>query len=188
MTNEQATYRRVLRRETHSPRTAPAVAVAAVGAVVLLAGLAGGVWWLVDPSFRASAARWFDGASALAAQPAAAIAVGAVLVLLAVLLLALAVLPGRRSRRARIADRTALLVDDGVIADAVAAAVARRTGAERGRVSVTMGRRTVTVRIVPTSGVAVDPAAAESAVHDTLAEVGFSSATRVVVSTEGVVA
>ena len=76
----------------------------------------------------------------------------------------------------------------GVIADAVAAAVARRTGAERGRVSVTMGRRTVTVRIVPTSGVAVDPAAAESAVHDTLAEVGFSSATRVVVSTEGVVA
>ena len=136
----------------------------------------------------ASAARWFDGASALAAQPAAAIAVGAVLVLLAVLLLALAVLPGRRSRRARIADRTALLVDDGVIADAVAAAVARRTGAERGRVSVTMGRRTVTVRIVPTSGVAVDPAAAESAVHDTLAEVGFSSATRVVVSTEGVVA
>jgi hypothetical protein len=188
MTNEQTTYRRVLRRETHAPRTIPAAVVAAVGVVLLLALLAGGVWWLVDEAFRGGVARWFDALAAGGPQQAVPFGVGAVLVLLAVVLLALAVLPGRRARRARTTARTALLVDDGVIADSIAESVARRVGVDRGRVTVTVGRRNVAVRITPTSGVPVDRFAAESAVNDILSGIGFVATPRVTVDENGVIA
>lgn len=188
MTNEQVMYRRLLRRETHAPRTVPAVVVASIGAVLLLALLAGGVWWLVDEAFRTEAMRRIDDVAVLGQQQALPWGVGAGLALVALVLVALAVLPGRRARRARMTDRTALLVDDGVLADSVAASVARRTGVDRGRVSVIVGRRSVTVRITPTSGVPVDPAAAESAVVETLAGIGFTAEPRVVIDRNGVVA
>lgn len=189
MTNEQAMYRRVLRRETHAPRTIPAAMVASVGVVLLLALIVGGVWWLVDTAFRDGARRWIDDASSAVGQgQVVPLVVGVVLAVLALLLLALAVLPGRRARRARTTARTALLVDDGVIADSIADAVARRTGVERGRVGVTVGRRMVAVRITPTSGLAVDRTAAESAVTDTLSGIGFTATPRVVVDADGVIA
>jgi hypothetical protein len=188
MTNEQATYRRVLRRETHAPRTIPAVVVASIGAALLLALLAGGVWWLVDEGFRAGSGRWLDGLSASLQQRAVPLGLGAGLAVLALVLLGLAVLPGRRARRARTTDRTALLVDDGVIADSIAESVARRAGVDRGRVAVTVKRRTVAVRITPTSGIPVDRASAESAVVDTLSGIGFAATPRVVIEERGVVA
>ncbi|PRB16091.1 hypothetical protein [Microbacterium sp. MYb62] len=188
MTKEEATYRRVLRRETHAPRTAPATVVAAIGIVLLLALLVAGAWWLVDGGFRAGAVRWLDGL-ALQDQPQVVpFGAGAVVVVLSLVLLALAVLPGRRARRARMTERTALLVDDGVIADSIAEAVARRVRVERSRVAVTVGRRTVAVRITPTSGIPVDRSAAESAVDDTLVGIGFTATPRVLVEANGVIA
>ncbi|WP_226531989.1 DUF6286 domain-containing protein [Microbacterium paraoxydans] len=188
MTNEQATYRRVLRRETHAPRTVPAAVVAVVGVVSALAFLTGGAWWLVDAAFRDRVARELDALAAGATAQAAPLASGAVLVLLAFVLLALAVLPGRRRRRARTTERTALLVDDGVIADSVAEAVARRAGVDRARVAVTVGRRDVTVRITPTSGVPVDRFGAERAAKDVLSGIGFPAIPRVSVDEHGVIA
>lgn len=188
MTSEQTIYRRVLRRETHAPRTIPAVVVAAIGALLLIALFAGGVWWLVDAAFREEAVRRLDGIAAPERQVAVSVGVGVVLVILAIVLFALAVLPGRRARRARATERTLLLVDDGVLADSIAEAVARRSGVDRGRVSVTAGRRTVAVRIVPTSGVPVDRRQAESAVVDTLSAIGFSATPRIIVDANGVIA
>lgn len=188
MTNEQAAYRRVLRRETHAPRTIPAVTVASIGTLLLLALLAAGVWALVDAVFRDDVARWIDDVSASGVPQVVMFGIGAALALLAVLLLALAVLPGRRARRARTTDRAALLVDDGVIADSIADSVARRTGVDRARVAVTVGRRSVAVRITPTSGLPVDAAAAESAVNDTLSGIGFASTPRIIIEADGVIA
>jgi hypothetical protein len=188
MTNERATYRRVLRRETHASRTAPALAVGAIAALLLIALLAGAVWWLADSGFRDAAARGLEEVSVGVQQPAVLFAAGGALVLLAVVLLALALLPGRRARRARTTERTALLVDDGVIADSIAAAVARRAGVERDRVSVFVGRRTVEVRITPTSGVFVRVTDAEDAANDILAGIGFAATPRVVIEPHGVVA
>lgn len=188
MTNEQAVYRRVLRRETHASRTVPALIVAGIGAVVLLSLLGAGVWWLVDPGVRAEAQRWLAGAADVMNEQFASVGIGAVLVIVALLLLVLAVLPGRRARRGRTTDRAVLLVDDGVLADSIAQAVARRVGVDRRRVSVTVGRRAATVHITPTSGVPVDRSAAESAVEDTLGGVGFSLTPRVDVAAEGVIA
>jgi hypothetical protein len=188
MTNEQAMYRRVLRRETHASRTASSMVVASVGALLLIALLGAAVWWLIDGGFRDAAARALDEASVGVQHPAVLFGIGGALTVLAVVVLALAVLPGRRARRARITERSALLVDDGVIADSIAAAVARRAGVERDRVAVFVGRRTVEIRITPTSGVFVRVADAEDAANEILTGLGFSATPRVVVETRGVVA
>lgn len=188
MTNEQATYRRVLRRETHAPRTIPAVVVASAGLLILVAIVVGAVGWLIDPLFRQGVTASYAAAARIASTRPVLIAVGAAAVLIAGVLLTLALLPGRRARRARTTDRTALLVDDGVIADSVAEAVARRAGVVRSQVSVTIGRRIAVVRITPTSGIPVDRSLAESAVADTLSGIGFTATPRVVVASEGVIA
>lgn len=187
MKKEQAVYRRVLRRETHRSRTTAAVAVASVLLVLLVVAIGAGVWWLVAPASRDVISGWFDSASALADDRAALTVAGAAALAIAVALLALAVTPGRLPRRARSTGRLALLVDDGVLADAVADAVALRCGVDRHQVSARVGRRTTTVRVTPTSGIAVDRAAASDSAAAALADLGFSTAPRLIVMDRGVI-
>ncbi|WP_020018009.1 hypothetical protein [Promicromonospora sukumoe] len=186
MNREQAVYRRVLRRETHSPRTGAAVVLAAVLALLLLVALGLGMWWLAAPGVRETlgerlgqATSWADGAPLTA--------VGIVALVLGLVLVLAAVLPGRLRRRARSTDRVALLVDDGVLADAVVAAVAVRCGLDARQVSATVGRRRTTVRLTPTSGVPVDREAATDTASATLGAVGFTTAQRVLVAERGVI-
>lgn len=188
MTSEQAVYRRTLRRETHASRTVPAVIVAGIALLVLVAGGVAAIWSSVDAGFRGELVRLGSAVVEAARQPVLLAGTGVVLVLLAGLLVVLAVAPGRRARRARQTARTALLIDDGVIADSVAEHVARRTGTARDRVSVTIGRRAVRVRITPTSGVPVDRAVAAAAVGEVMDGIGFPATARVEVETEGVIA
>ncbi|WP_275001571.1 hypothetical protein [Promicromonospora iranensis] len=187
MRNEQAVYRRVLRRETHASRTSAAV-VTAVVVIVLLAGvIAVGVWWLAVPGDRDTIEGWFDSASALAGDRAALVTAGVVGLGIAVLLLALALLPGRLPRRARSTERVALLVDDGVLADAVADAVAARCGVDPRQVSATVGRRRTAVRVTPISGVPVDREAAADSAASAVAALGFSATPELTVARQGVV-
>lgn len=188
MTTQQAVYRRVLRRETHSPRTVSAVMVASLLFIVLIAAITGAVWWLMDAGFRDQATAWISAQSENGGGWTTLTATGAISVLVSLLLLVLALSPGRRARRTRTTERMALLVDDGVLADAVADAVAVRGGISRRQVSVTVGRRVVTVRITPTSGLPLDRAEAEAAVTETLAEIGFAATPRLIVAPRGVVA
>lgn len=188
MTSEQSAYRRVLRRETHSSRTAPAVIAASVAIVILLALMVGGAWGLVDPSIRGEASSWLDGIAPRESRGAMLTAAGASGVLVALVLLALAVLPGRRARRARTTERVALLVDDGVLADAVADAVAIRCRIDRRQVSTTLGRSRVIVRITPISGIPIDETAAAETAAETVSALGFTATPRVLVASNGVVA
>ncbi|WP_217178639.1 hypothetical protein [Streptomyces sp. AC495_CC817] len=188
MTDTNGVYRRILRRETHAPRTLPAVIAALIVLLVSIAAAAGAVWWLVDPGFRDTADAALQDAAAWAAQPTALAGIGAGAVVLAVLAIALAVLPGRRARRARTTGRLALLVDDGVLADAIADAVALREGLDRRQVAVRLAPRAARVRVTPTSGVAVDEARVARAAEAALAEVGFSAAARVTLAPQGVIA
>ncbi|WP_369374156.1 hypothetical protein AB1046_08170 [Promicromonospora sp. Populi] len=187
MTKEQAVYRRVLRRETHSPRTGAAVVVATVLAVLLVAVVALGVWWLVDPGSHDLVADRLASVTSFAEDDGALTAVGVLAAVVALVLIVLAVLPGRLPRRARSTDRLALLVDDGVLADAVADAVALRCGIDARQVSATVGRRSATVRVTPTSGVAVDHDAATDSVAAALSAVGFSAVPKLYVARQGVV-
>ncbi|MBW1639770.1 DNA/RNA endonuclease G [Microbacterium resistens] len=177
------TYRRALRRETHSPRTASAVVVA----VVLLVGLVALVASLVAEAVRPGTV-----GALVEPLPADALRIGipvaggamAVLGLAAVLL---AILPGRRARRSLRGARLAVVADDGVLADAAADAVARRCVLPRAQVRVVVGRR-VDVHVVPTSGVPVDERAAGQAAHDALLRLGLDRVVRVRVEQRGVIA
>lgn len=184
MTDEERIYRRVLRRETHASRTAAASVVSVAVLLLALALLIGGVWWAVDAGFRETVAAQVAGATA----PAVLIAIGIVALLLAAALLALALLPGRLSRRARLTPRAALLVDDGVLADAIADAVAGAEGVDRRQVSVTLGRRAAFVRVTPTSGLAIDADRVARTANRELARLGFTVTTRVDIAERGVVA
>ena len=187
MTSEGNVYRRVLRRETHAPRTAPAVVVAVVLLLAILA--AGGltVWDGLDAGGRDVAGRVgavLDDASRNAVVLSVTAGVAA---LIGIVLLVLALSPGRRARRGRVAGRAALLVDDGVLADAAAAAVAARCGLARRQVVVTVARRRAEVRIRPISGLAVDEEGAKEAAASTLSALGFSVTPTVTVLPQGVV-
>lgn len=188
MTVNAATSRRLLRREARATRRGSAIVLAVVLTAILLALLAGAVAWAVDTGFRTQVTGGIAPVAAVAETPAALIAVGVVLLLLAVLLVGLALAPGRRARRTRLDARVALVIDDGVLADAIADGVARRIGVPRGQVRVTVTRRTVLIRVTPTSGVPVDAAAARDAAARVLNEAGFRLSPRVQVAREGVIA
>ena len=187
MKNEQAVYRRVMRRETHSSRAGAAVVVASILIALLVVVIGAGVWWLAAPGSRDVIAGWSASASSLADDRGALTMAGAAALAIAVALMALAVLPGRLPRRARSTDRLALLVDDGVLADAVADAVAARCGIEARQVSATVGQRYTTVRVTPTSGIAVDRDAATDSAVAALGALGFPTAPRLLVVRRGVV-
>ncbi|MEE6389017.1 hypothetical protein V3G71_09235 [Microbacterium paraoxydans] len=188
MTVNTATARRLLRREMRATRRGPAIAIALVLTALLLLLLAGAVGWTLDEGFRTQLRAWFAPVAAIAQPMPALLTAGAVLIALALLLIGAAVLPGRRARRTRLDARAALVIDDGVLADAIADGVARRLGVPRGQTSVTVGRRTVLIRVTPTSGVPVDPDAAEDAAARVLDEAGFRLSPRVQVAREGVIA
>ncbi|MFE7504143.1 hypothetical protein [Promicromonospora sp. NPDC057488] len=184
---EQAVYRRVVRRETHAPRTGAAVVLAAVLVLVLLVALGLSVWWLVDPAARGGLADRMTPLTSRADDSASLVAVGVLALVVGIALVLAAVLPGRLRRRARRTDRLALVVDDGVLADAVVAAVAVRCGIDPRQVSATVGRRRTTVRVTPTSGVPVDHEAATGTVAAVLGRVGFPTPQRLLVADRGVV-
>lgn len=184
MTAERSVYRRVLRRETHSPRTGPAVVVASVAILVLTAVLVLGAWMLIDAGFEDSMlGRSMD---AVPAVRAAAVPAGIVLVLVALVLAFLAVAPGRRRRRGLAAARMALLVDDGVLADAATDRATSACGLRPAQLRVTARRRTLHVHVTPTSGVPVDPSAIGVAAAAAAGDVGLDIAARVVVADRGV--
>lgn len=188
MNDEQAVYRRVLRRETHSARTAAAVFASSLSILVLAAGATVGAWVLIDPQVRDAVDHRLEQAAAWGGIRPTIIAVGIIALLLAVVLVVLAVTPGRLRRRGRTAERMALVVDDGVLADVAADRVARRVGVDAEQVSIEMARRRVRARITPTSGVAVSTTDARDELQRALGDLGFSAEPAVSVAPTGRVA
>lgn len=184
MSAVETTHRRVLRRALHSPRTSAAVTAASVLAVVLAAGVVLGVWMFIDAGFADTVSAFASAAvERLAGAPTAAI--GIVLLVLALVLISLAVLPGRRARRGRIAPHGVVVIDDGVLADAVADRVARRLGIDSSQVSVTVRARTVRALVTPISGVEVAHVAARHEIERTLAELSLEADATVQVAATG---
>lgn len=187
MTSDAAVYRRVVRRETHAARTVPAVVVASILALLLAAVIVLGVWTSVDPGLRESISTSAEDAISRVDASVLTTVVGVAMVVLAVLMIGLAVSPGRRSRRGRIAGRMAVVVDDGVLANAAADGVSARCGVDRSQVSVTVGRRAAYVRVTPTSGVRIDEEAVRDAASGALSSAGFETTVKTTISDRGVV-
>ncbi|MCY1247115.1 hypothetical protein D9M72_604110 [compost metagenome] len=100
----------------------------------------------------------------------------------------LAVAPGRRARHALGSGRAAVVADHEVIAAALSRAARRQAGLAPGQVSTTVGSRSVSVTIQPTSGIPVDAGAVKAAVDGELATYALRRRMRssVRVTTKGV--
>lgn len=152
-------FRRVLRRETHSPRTvAMIIAVVLLLVVLIYIGTEIVLFLLAQPALLlgpAAAATWLIGLPT--AQPGWLVAVfGVVLAVLGVIFVFLALAPGRLSKHQMQHDNRAVLVDNGVIAASVAQHLSDETGIAREDITVGVSHRTVDVTVRTAVGVPLD--------------------------------
>ncbi|WP_440709524.1 DUF6286 domain-containing protein [Herbiconiux sp. YIM B11900] len=165
-------HRRVSRRETHSPRSLLAIVLAVVLIVVLawigteiVLSLLGSGALLVAP------ADMFSSALNLPALPTALLAAaGIVVAVIGVLLLVAAVSPGRRARHTLASERSAVVIDNEVIASALARHASLAADVDPDNVTVSVSHRVAEVRLVPSAGRPVDRAAVQSEVDERLAD------------------
>ncbi|HET8878860.1 MAG TPA: hypothetical protein VFN00_05365 [Arthrobacter sp.] len=183
---------RVLARETTSSR-----AGAAVLAAILVIGLCGYALletavravgqppWLVDPQTAA------DRVTALPAgvPPLLLGTVGAVLLAAGAFFFLTAVLPGRRARHVLADPRAAVVVDDEVIASALARRARLAANVTQEQVMVVVSRREVQVNVRPTSGVPLRAEDVQAAVEAELRDMAPAPlpAVRVNLASSGVI-
>ncbi|MDI3210654.1 DUF6286 domain-containing protein [Arthrobacter sp. AL12] len=181
-----------LKRETHSSRaTASIIAAVLVIALCLYALLETAVRavgqppWLVDPQTAAEKVV----ALPSGVPPLLLGVVGAVLVMAGLYFFLNAVLPGHRARHVLLDRRAAVVVDDEVIASALARRARLAANVSQEQVIVTVSRQQIEVNVRPTSGVPLSRGAVLAAVQDELREMGLSPApeVRINVASAGVV-
>ena len=181
-----------LKRETHSSRaTASIIAAVLVIALCLYALLETAVRavgqppWLVDPQTAAEQIVALPNG----VPPLLLGVVGAVLVMAGLYFFLNAVLPGRRARHVLLDRRAAVVVDDEVIASALARRARLAANVSQEQVMVTVSRQQIGVNVRPTSGVPLSRGAVLAAVQDELREMGLSPApeVRINVASAGVV-
>lgn len=190
----QPDMRRVVYRETHSSRAA-----AATVAAVLVMGLAG--YGLLESALRAiGQPAWLIepqvAAERIVALPAGLPplllgAAGAVVAMVGLFFLLNAVLPGRRARHVLNGPgmSSAVVVDDEVIASALARSARLAANVTPEQVMVVVAQRQVIVNVRPTSGVPVAENAVLAAVQAELAEMLLVPLpeVRINISTAGVI-
>jgi hypothetical protein len=184
--------RRVLQRETHSSR---AVAALIAGSLVIVLCLyvllesavraVGQPPWLIDPQTAAERIT----ALPSGVPPLLLGAAGAVIAAAGLFFFLNAVLPGRRARHLLHDPRIAVVVDDEVIAAALARSARLAANVTQEQVMVVVSQRQVVVNVRPTSGVPVSENAILHAVEEELQAMGPVPMPQVTVnlSTSGVV-
>ncbi|MCP1412105.1 hypothetical protein J3D46_001371 [Paenarthrobacter sp. A20] len=164
---------RILRRETHSSRAGASV-IAAVLVILfcVYALLEAGVRavgqppWLIDPTTAAERIiKLPDGITPLLLG-----ASGAVIAMIGLFFFLHAVLPGRRARHLLRDPRTAVVVDDEVLASALARRARTAANVTQEQVMVVVSRQMVVVNVRPTSGSRVSEEAVLAAVQAELDE------------------
>ena len=151
--------RRVVRRETHSPRT---VAMIVAVVLVILALVYVGTEIVLNlagqPALLLGPAAAFGRVVGLPTEVpvGVSVAIGAVIAVLGVILVVLAVAPGRLSKHQLVVGESAVVADNGVIASAIAQRVSDESGLPRDQVRVGVGHRSVDVTLTPAVGVPVD--------------------------------
>nr|WP_201470712.1 DUF6286 domain-containing protein [Microbacterium hydrocarbonoxydans] len=173
--------RRVVRRETHSPRTVAMfvavvllmLALAYIGLEIVLS-LAAQPALLLGP---AAAGGWLVGLPT--AQPAGLVIAGSVvLALIGLVFIVLALTPGRLSKHTLQAGDRAVVVDNGVIASALAQHLSEETGLARENVTVGVGHRSVDITMRPGAGVPLETGAVQSAAEAQLQNYRLGRAVR----------
>jgi len=173
--------RTVVRRETHSPRTVAMLVVVVVlvlglayAAVEIILALAGRGPLLVAPGTA------FDAVAALptALTPAAIVTIGVVIALIGLVVVLLAVKPGRLSKHEMTWNDRAVVVDNGVVASALAQHLSNESGIARDNIVVGVAHRAVDVTVRPPLGIAVDQQQLRSIVETEVASYRLTPSVR----------
>lgn len=148
----------VVRRETHSARsglsTVAAIAITLVAVYGLLEAMLAALGeppWLLSPI---SALEWFASLPG-GNSPLLLGAAGVFVALVGLMFLGQGLLPGRRARHVIAHPRVAIVVEDEVIASALAKSARVVAGVTREQVVVVVSARQVQVNIRPTSGIRI---------------------------------
>lgn len=177
----QPDKQKILYRETHSSRAVPATLAAGLVVVLCAYGLLesavhaiGQPAWLIEP--QTAAERLVALPSGM--PPLLLGALGAVLAMIGLFFVLNAVLPGRRARHVLNGhgdgwSSPAVVVDDEVIASALARRARVAANVTPEQVMVVVSRRQILVNVRPTSGVPVDEAAILKAVEGELGEMAL---------------
>lgn len=189
MSTQNALYRRITRRETHSPRSTLAIALAVI---VILACLFAGTEIVLalasQPPLLATPRTVVDFLVDVPQYSATTvIAVGVLAAIVGLVLVIAAILPGRTARHVVATDRSAAIVDNEVIASALARHAALAGNVDPDSVRVSVSHREAVVRVTPVSGLPVDRASVIAAVDRQLHGYGLRRSIRstVVVSQSG---
>jgi len=173
--------RTVVRRETHSPRTAAMLVVVvllllvlAYAAVEIIVNLVGAQPLLVAPGEALNAI--VEAPTAL--MPVAFIVGGVVLALLGLVVLVLALKPGRLSRHEMAWGERAVVVDNGVVASALAQHLSNESGIARDDIVVGVAHRSVDVTVRPPVGIPVDEAQLRRIVDEEVSTYNLAPAVR----------
>lgn len=182
----------ILRRETHSSRAAASIIAAVLVIALCVYALletavraVGQPPWLVDPQTAAERVVALPNG----VPPLLLGVVGAVLVMAGLFFFLNAVLPGRRARHVLRDGRAAVVVDDEVIASALARRARLAANVSQEQVMVTVSRQQVDVNVRPTSGVPLSRDAVLAAVQDELREMRLTPTpeARINVTSTGVI-
>lgn len=184
---EPGLYRRVLRREQHSSRSGSTVVVSALLTLVVgHVGVEAVYAALGRPALLFSPV---DVVSALASSvegggtSGVVLGAGVAAVVVGLVLLALAVTPGRRGRHTIDDDRVAVVVDDRVVASSLARAARVAGRLSDQQVSAWVSTRRARIDLTPSSGLAVDEQAVESAARAELEATSYRPALTATVRT-----
>ena len=184
--------RRIRRRSVHRSRsTAVAVALVVLALVAAWIGTEAVLSAIGRPPLVADPQTVVD----TALRPDAAFVtivevIAGVLVVLGVVLVALALKPGRQHRSVVEHERGAVVIDSRIVASTAANAAGMAAGVPEGNASATARGRSTEVRIVPVTGVPVDEATVRAAVVERLSGLDerFGRRVRVRVEEKGTLA
>jgi hypothetical protein len=167
----RSTYTRMLRRETRSSRSVVAVSLASViiagclyGGTKLVLELTGRPPLLAPPS---DVVRTVSTVNEIA--PAILFTFGALVAVTGLVLVLVALLPGRRARHEAASERAAVVVDDEVVTASLTRKAAAAARLDPANVDVSVSRHTATVRITPESGVVPNRFTAAKAIAEAIA-------------------
>ncbi|MCS5518496.1 DUF6286 domain-containing protein [Curtobacterium flaccumfaciens pv. flaccumfaciens] len=184
--------RRIRRRSVHRSRsTAVAVALVVLALVAAWIGTEAVLSAIGRPPLVADPQTVVD----TALRPDAAFVtivevIAGVLVVLGVVLVVLALKPGRQHRSVVEHERGAVVIDARILASTAANAAGMAAGVPEGNASATARGRSTEVRIVPVTGVPVDEASVRAAVVERLSGLDerFGRRVRVRVEEKGTLA
>jgi hypothetical protein len=183
---------RILKRETRSSRAgmaglAAALVITACVYALLESALRaiGQPPWLIDPQTAAERLMALPGG----VSPLLLGSLGGVVAMVGLIFFLNAVLPGRKSRHLLEDPRAGVVVDDEVIASALARAARTAANVTQEQVMVVVSQRLVVVNVRPTSGVPLHEERILAAVEDELRKMAPSPmpSVRVNVATSGVI-